>query len=1144
MIKKTAYSLVDSEIDGGSVYADPKLIERINKFAAEIRSVAPKSDDFLYFSIIFLKSAESSTINDDGTIKVIAGNGTSKDKAWGYFDKKWKWHGNVTPHRNNNGDIFPEAELKKAAKDWIGMPSCRDHESNSVDGIRGIILDTHYDEKLKQVVGLCALDRINYPDLARKVETGLVRYGSMGTAVELSICTECGNNATTLDEYCEHVSSRTAYGEINVGLKPIEYSLVVQPAEPGARLLGCIASLNKYRNEFINYGVDDFDGMVGSLDESQAIHLNNIMKAACSDGSCSIPQRRKIVANFLKENNLTKSAYSRETTPEEAIGMAKAMSQIESATGMTYDNAVERKDDPQNQVAIEAYNLFQNIIDAFKSSATDTSVDVPTDMPPGEASLDVGVDSEGQGFLSIEDTEGPFGDSFTDSSATAAGGESISSETPALSTGTEGGTATSAGVSVPWEDRGGDVFDAGGVLPDRSVRSATDASNKESKTIIQSLMEDIMNESRLRKRAELRRRVAYHQGGADGVEPNTYKSEDWNRDQDKHMQQDGNMGGADGTFPGDMETKEKLSRAELAQRRINRMAYHQGGSDGVEPSTYKSVDWNRDQDKHMQQTGNMGGDKGTFPGDMQTKEKLSRAAYNGPALKTRFSQRKNLDGTINKAASRFQVFAGDDSVIDVTADDIFGSELEQNWEWLNSREYGKAVAEQIRESGLSYVSNLLKSAQDAAGGFGPPPPAPAGGADAGMPPAPPVGLEPPGGDLGELGPEEESAEEAEDPKELAEQALLNIETEVENLRGLVSDLGLGGDGGDVNINVDVEEDGDAGLEEEGDLGGVALARNIAKNVKTVFAELTDSADELALIVETYDNAKNLSGHQRGELGRLTRAAIRDSYQLCGESAALTKVAKSINVKPFVRTAEFAEGDSNEQAVAVATPVDVTPPSDVVSDVGADSLVAEAMELRRKRRESVLRTAENKVLAGRRKNREDLAKRAMEGYGDMENAADDAENAASDMENAADDAENAASDMENAADDAENAASDASLESSASYVKDTINEAMREKQVDDDKDAYRLKLRRAYDLGMEMQRKGLVATTKPALDRQVDEIMLFDDRAFEAFKRSIAHAKPVRKVSVASDLGGINVGVEEPVSSGSTSALEALASMWE
>ena len=177
----------------------------------------------------------------------------------GYFDNDWNWHGNVKPHRNNNSDIFPESELKIAAKEWIGLPLCRDHESSSVDGIRGIILDTHYDEKFKQIVGLCALDKANYPDLASKVEKGLVRYGSMGTAVETSICTECGNKAKIASEYCNHVKDRTGHGEVNVGLKPIEYSLVVQPAEPGAILLKCIASLNGYKSQFTSAGVSNVD---------------------------------------------------------------------------------------------------------------------------------------------------------------------------------------------------------------------------------------------------------------------------------------------------------------------------------------------------------------------------------------------------------------------------------------------------------------------------------------------------------------------------------------------------------------------------------------------------------------------------------------------------------------------------------------------------------------------------------------------------------------------------------------------------------------------------------------------------------------------------------------------------------------------
>ena len=92
----------------------------------------------------------------------------------------------------------------------------------------------------------------------------------MGTAVETSVCSECGNKAQTQEQYCEHINNKIAWGEINVGLNPIEYSLVVQPAEPGAVLLRCIAPLQEYKKEFMEYGVEDVDCMLGSLSEGQA----------------------------------------------------------------------------------------------------------------------------------------------------------------------------------------------------------------------------------------------------------------------------------------------------------------------------------------------------------------------------------------------------------------------------------------------------------------------------------------------------------------------------------------------------------------------------------------------------------------------------------------------------------------------------------------------------------------------------------------------------------------------------------------------------------------------------------------------------------------------------------------------------------
>ena len=80
--------------------------------------------------------------------------------------------------------------------------------------------------------------------------------------------------------------------------------------------------------------------------------------------------------------------------------------------------------------------------------------------------------------------------------------------------------------------------------------------------------------------------------------------------------------------------------------------------------------------------------------------------------------------------------------------------------------------------------------------------------------------------------------------------------------------------------------------------------------------------------------------------------------------------------------------------------------------------------------------------------------------------------------------------------------------------------------------------------MDMQRKGLIPNNKSSLDKQVDEIMLFDDRAFEAFKRSIANAKPARTVKVAADLGGVNIGVESSSESRPATTIDALMAMWD
>jgi hypothetical protein len=1039
MFKKIGYSPSPiTKLSKDAVLADPVIVERMTKLAHEIKSLAPKSDDFLYFSIIFLKSAESALLDESGNLKKV-GN----DKAWGYFDEGWKWHGNIKPHKNSNGDIFPEIELKKAASKWIGMPLCKDHESSSVDGIRGIILDTYYDDKLKQVVGLCALDRVNYGDLARKVETGVVRYGSMGTAVETSVCSDCQNFAKTANEYCNHVKGRTAWGEINVGLKPIEYSLVVQPAEPGAVLLRCIASLQDYKKEFSNYGVQNFDEMLGKLSLDQAQHLNTIVKTACGEDGCSPSERKKIITSFLKNNSLLAAPVNEEQN------MTSSWSDVLRNPGEFVS---------QNLDGVKDYTV------------TDGSKGV----------VAAGVENSA-------DRGNPFlGDSVLDK------------DTPDIN---------------------------------ETVKYASQSNEgKKSKSLISTIMEDIMTESQLKKRAEFRRKLAYHQGGADGVEPTgTYKSKPFSHNEDKHMKQTKTMGSKESLFPGDQQAKEKLSRAELEERQMRRVAYFQGGSEkAAEPSgTYKSKPFSHNEDKHMKQTKTMGSKESMFPGDEKTKETLKRAAYNGPALSTKLSWPVSPAGGINKSAALFEVYAGDKKVIAATGHEIFGDEVGQNWDWFTSKEYGQEVCKQIRTSGLNQVTMLLKGAQAVDPAAPVPPPA----APADAPPAPPMP------DMGapDMGGESDEGEEKKSPKEEVEESLTVMESEIDKVRKALQ--GLAG-GEDVNVNVNVGKD-----DEEG--GSLKLSHSVASQLKTALAEMNESADELAMIAETYEGAGRLSADNRRELDKIATASLREAASLIGQSTTLTKMAKTLSVE-LTKVAKVAYAEDESSMADDAEDMLQQHMSDDADDSDDDSaddsvhysddaddsvndLMAKAMDLRRIRREQLV------VEAAKKSKKMDEKMEKMRAAKKDEKKDEKKSDKKGKKEEKEEKEEKPAK---------KKASEEVSISKSAA-LRDMVNDAFQTKKAEDEKDSYKIKLRRAYDVAIEMQKKGLLPLSKTALDKQVDDIMDFDDKAFEAFKRSVASARPVETVKIARDLGGVNVGVESAADQApSRSTAELLSMLWE
>jgi hypothetical protein len=261
--------VLESDIESPEkVLADPELESRIKSLATGLKRIAPKGDDFLYFSAVMMHAAEASTVDPEGKPKKTA-SGLPVTAGWATNGESLRWVSNdpsVMPYKNSNGDIFPEEELLKAYKKWVGCPLCIDHKSGSVDHIRGVIIDTYYDRKAKRVIALCALDKVSFPELARKVSTGYATCVSMGTAVGRAICSDCGRVARTEADFCSHMTSKSCYGEINLDLKPLELSIVVNGADPQAKIRHILASARTLNSQ-ADAGLSELKSLTGTSSE-------------------------------------------------------------------------------------------------------------------------------------------------------------------------------------------------------------------------------------------------------------------------------------------------------------------------------------------------------------------------------------------------------------------------------------------------------------------------------------------------------------------------------------------------------------------------------------------------------------------------------------------------------------------------------------------------------------------------------------------------------------------------------------------------------------------------------------------------------------------------------------------------------------
>jgi hypothetical protein len=814
--------------------SDLEIEERMRKFAQELKAIAPAAKDFLYFSCIMMHAAEAALLDETGAFKKDAA-GNEITASWekvGEDGVKWVCSDpNLRPYKNSNNDIFPESELKIAAKKWIGRPLCLDHKSTSVDMIRGVIVDTFYDDKRKRVIALCALDKINYPDLAHKVSSGYATDVSMGTAVGRAICTECQRVARTESDFCEHMKGKSCYGEINLDLNPLEISLVVSGADRGAKIKHIIAKdLSKAADSLSDYMESKISTGKINRDELAAIQ---------KDLQALTEKVAKLVEASEEDNN----------NNEEVSDTGGTWS------GMTRSMPVIQREEPPIQ------NPPGGIPEPIPSYAND----------PRASDLQRAIMGAQIKLASLEKDYNKLASMIKDSS------------------------------------------------------------------------EDTMTT----------KKEAYFQGT---IEPKPGQvqyppepGEGRARMEDKHMvgrPPFPEVGPVDGSYPNDEEKKKELQRlaAEEEERRMVReaalekakaklaarkQAYFQGTEEPKPGQVQYPPDPGegqaRKEDKQMVGASpfpGVGSVDGLYGDDQKTKEMLARAS-----LKARFRKVSGPDGMIDKAGSRWDIYANDKLILTATVDEITHGNSDNLYDAVATKDFGKSLLGKIKSQGFAETKAALKKQAQGLGGTAAPAPAmpaapaappgapapaaPAGAAGAAPGAAPAGDLEPPAEpEIPEVGDEGDQVETISD----------DLDNLADDMKNKISDLkeALEGVEGEAPQLEEIpaapeEQFSEAAPQTVASMQGMRKTLNgmLRSGLKEAISDLGAHVKEIQLTRSIYKNKyASMNAQQREYLNTLASDGVRDARETVADSLRLMSafVKYAHGTASLVKRAQAAQPD--------------------------------------------------------------------------------------------------------------------------------------------------------------------------------------------------------------------------------------------
>lgn len=838
-----------------------EVLDNFRKFAANLKRVAPRAEDFLYFSAVMMHAAEASALNEDGTPKLTL-QGEPVKVGWDTSGNTWKWVSNdpnIRPYKNSNGDIFPEDELTKAYKKWKHKPLCVDHKSSSVEHVRGFIVDTYYDRNLKRVIALCALDKAGFPQLARQVSTGVSTCVSMGTAVGRAICYDCGRVARAEQDFCNHMKNKTCYGEINVDLNPIELSIVVNGADPRANIKNIIAAANTM-NTYLENRSKELDklaelaynatisvsGGEGTENKSQQININatdlNQFKSEIDDA-------------FLKLQEFKTAKNSEEDTNSSVYNQSSGSIAMDEGAPTNSGLALQAPPIRLASADVEAESLAE---------LQQVTASIEATLSQMKKSLDK-LAKTSTTRLQEENMTGP---KDINKQAYFQGGGGVNEPTPGQVKYPKDGLNEQLREHEDKHMTGQPPFPEVGPVDGMhpSPASADPSGELERKKMLAraEAEERALKRNSIVNMAKdaLKQKEAYYLGG----------------------------GGVNEPTPGKVKyPKDKLNE-ELRDYEDKQMVGQPpfpgvGPVDGLHPS----------------------------PSSADTKDELKRKQMLARAqLRARFVKAANSNGTQDKAKSAWEVFLGDKLLLTASVAELSGGNTDVLYDSIATKDFGAKLIEKVKVQGADAVSKMIKKAQAT-------PPPPPGDMGAGAPPADP------GAGAPEAGPPAEDAGGSGDPKqsalELSEKVRDLSSDLVEAVRALTGEQAeMGGPEGGVGGPAGgpmAADDQDARKKKDDKESTASFSSNtlntlrkelngaLTHAMKEAIAELNEHEQELNMISGMYDKGAVTPSNQEF-VGTIVedalseaKTAVADGFKLM---TAFVKYARG--TKAIVKRAEI------------------------------------------------------------------------------------------------------------------------------------------------------------------------------------------------------------------------------------------------